>query len=83
MKVNSKRSSHPESFLSMGVACPLLSEDISFSWLEKPMIASPGEEDLCGDAHPPEDSPELNHVTLVKTRANSQHAPGNQAHGLI
>lgn len=76
MKVNSKRSSHPESFLSMGVACPLLSEDISFSWLEKPMIASPGEEDLGGDAHPPEDSPELQ-PRLILTRTQPHHSTQN------
>lgn len=80
MKVNPKRPSHPESSLSMEVACPLLSEDSSFSLLENPMITSPGEDDLWGDAHPPEDPPKLQLPLvdiLLTTRANSQPVPGS------
>lgn len=70
----------------MEVPCPLLSEDISFSLLEKPMITSPGEDDLVGDAHPPEDAPKPQLLlvdSLLTSRANSQHAPGSQVHMVI
>lgn len=69
----------------MEEACPLLFEDTSLSLIEKPIITSPGEDDLKRDDHSLQDPPHLQLplvVTRPITRVDSQHAPGSRAHAL-
>lgn len=67
----------------MEEACPLLFEDTSLSLIEKPIITSPGEDNLKRDNHSLQDPPHLQ-LPLVVTqpiiRVDSQYAPGSRAH---